>query len=166
MEAVMCRARKEVPACCEPALLRAHSARAGIAVTAFVIAMLPLRLVADERFDAAALDGIIAEAERSSEAAEIFFELTDRLGPRLSGSPAHDRAARWAVERFQRWGLAAARLEPFAFGRGWTLRALTVEMVAPRYMPLIGYAEAWSPPTSGVLTGTLVYVGDRTAEEI
>jgi carboxypeptidase Q len=162
----MCRARKERPASCEPALLRAQSARAGIVVAAFVIAMFPVRLVADERFDAAALDAIIAEAEQSSEAAEIFYELTDRLGPRLSGSPAHDRAARWAVERFQRWGLAAARIEPFAFGRGWTLRGLTVEMVAPRYMPLIGYAEAWSPPTLGVLAGTPVYVGDRTADEI
>jgi len=43
---------------------------------------------------------------------------------------------------------------------------LTVEMLAPRYMPLIGYAEAWSPPTSGVLTGTPIYVGDSTAERI
>jgi hypothetical protein len=125
-----------------------------------------MRLVADERVDAAAVAAIIAEGEQSSEAAEIFYELTDRLGPRLSGSPAYDRAARWAVERFQTWGLAAARLEPFAFGRGWTLRALTVEMVAPRYMPLIGYAEAWSPPTSGVLTGTPVYIGDSTPEQI
>jgi hypothetical protein len=125
-----------------------------------------MRLVADERVDAAAVAAIIAEAQQSSEAAEIFYELTDRLGPRLSGSPAYDRAARWAVERFQTWGLAAARLEPFAFGRGWTLRALTVEMVAPRYMPLIGYAEAWSPPTSGVLTGTPVYIGDSTPEQI
>src|SRR5687768_5250957 len=124
MEAVMCRARKAIPDCCEPALLRVRGARAGIAVTAFATAMLPLRLAADEPFDAAALSAIIAEAEQSSEAAEIFYELTDRLGPRLSGSPAHDRAARWAVERFQRWGLAA-RLEPFAFGRGWTLRGLT-----------------------------------------
>jgi hypothetical protein len=41
-----------------------------------------------------------------------------------------------------------------------------VEMIAPRYMPLTGYAEAWSPPTSGVLTGTPVYVGDSTEEEI
>lgn len=55
------------------ALLRAQSARAGIAVTVCVIAMVPLRLVADERFDAAALDAIIAEAEQSSEAAEIFY---------------------------------------------------------------------------------------------
>ena len=162
----MCRGWEEVPACCEPSLLRAQNARTAIAVTAFVIAMTPLRLVADERVDAAAVAAIIAEAQQSSEAAELFYELTDLLGPRLSGSPAYDRAARWAVERFQTWGLAAAPLDPFAFGRGWTLRALTVEMVAPRYMPLIGYAEAWSPPTSGVLTGTPVYIGDSTAEEI
>ena len=129
--------------------------------------MTPLRLVADERVDAAAVAAIIAEAQQSSEAAELFYELTDLLGPRLSGSPAYDRAARWAVERFQTWGLAAAPLDPFAFGRGWTLRALTVEMVAPRYMPLIGYAEAWSPPTSGVLSRSRpVYIGDSTAEEI
>ena len=162
----MRRVREEVSTCCEPSLLRARSARARIVVLAFVIAMIPLRLVAEERVDAAVVSAIIAEAEQSSEAAEIFYELTDRLGPRLSGSPAYDRAARCAVERFQKWGLAAARLEPFAFGRGWTLRALTVEMVAPRYMPLIGYAEAWSPPTSGVLTGTPIYVGDSTVEQI
>ncbi len=138
----------------------------GIAVTAFVIAMIPLRLGAAERVDAAVVAAIIAESQASSKTGEIFYELTDRLGPRLSGSPAYDRAARWAVERFQTWGFASARLEPFAFGRGWTLRALTVEMVAPRYMPLTGYAEAWSPRTGGVLTGTPVYVGDSTAEEI
>jgi hypothetical protein len=43
---------------------------------------------------------------------------------------------------------------------------LTVEMTAPRYMPLIGYAEAWSPPTAGMLTGVPVYVGESTASEI
>lgn len=127
--------------------------------------MIPVPMAAQERVDAAAVAAIVAEAEQRSEAAEIFYELTDRLGPRLSGSPAHDRAARWALERFQTWGLAA-RLESFAFGRGWTLHGLTIDMVAPRYLPLIGYAEAWSPPTSGVLTGVPVYVGDSAAEEI
>jgi len=67
LEVVMCRVREEVPACCGPWLLRARSARTGIAVAAFVIAMIPLRLVADERVDAAAVAAIIAEAEQSSE---------------------------------------------------------------------------------------------------
>jgi carboxypeptidase Q len=109
---------------------------------------------------------IKAEGMRSPEAAVIFRTLTDIIGPRLTGSPAHVEAARWAAERFKAWGLDNPRLEPFPFGRGWSLEKLTVEMTAPRYMPLIGYAEAWSPPTSGALTGTPVYIGDSTAADI
>src|SRR5262249_36169374 len=45
-------------------------------------------------------------------------------------------------------------------------RKVTIEMIAPRYMPLIGYAEAWSAPTSGIVTGTPVYIGDSRAEAI
>ena len=100
------------------------------------------------------------------EAAKLFHALTDQIGPRLSGSPAHAEAARWARDRFREWGLANPREEAFEFGRGWSLDKLTVEMIAPRYMPLIGYAEAWSPPTSGILTGAPVYVGDSAADAI
>ena len=116
--------------------------------------------------DAAMVAAITTEGRDRSEAAALFHTLTDVLGPRLSGSPAYDEAARWALGRFEEWGLANARFEAFEFGRGWTLETLTVEMVAPRYMPLVGYAEAWSPSTAGVLTGAPVYLGDRTADEI
>ena len=121
---------------------------------------------AQEPIDAAMVDAIRAEGLNRSGASDLFYTLTDVLGPRLSGSSAHDAAAQWAHDRFQEWGLANPRLEAFEFGRGWSLERLTVEMTAPRYMPLLGYAEAWSPPTSGVLTGTPIYVGDSTAEEI
>jgi hypothetical protein len=109
---------------------------------------------------------IKAEGLRSTEVTVLFHTLTDMIGPRLTGSPAHVQAAHWAAERFKAWGLDNPRLEPFPFGRGWSLEKLTVEMTAPRYMPLIGYAEAWSPATSGVLTGTPVYIGDSTAADI
>ena len=49
--------------------------------------------------------------------------------------------------------MADAKLEPFEFGRGWTLDKFVIEMVEPRYMPLNGYAEAWSPSTKGELVG-------------
>jgi carboxypeptidase Q len=116
----------------------------------------------DQRMVAA----IKAEGLNQSEAPDLFYTLTDRLGQRLTGSPAHMEAARWAVERFKKWGLANPHMEPFEFGRGWSLEKLTIEMIAPRYMPLIGYAEAWSPPTSGILMGTPLYIGDSRAEEI
>ncbi len=38
-------------------------------------------------------------------------ELTDTIGPRLSGSPGAEAAVRWAMKKFQQDGLAA-RLEP------------------------------------------------------
>ena len=39
-------------------------------------------------------------------------------------------------------------------------------MTQPRYFPLEGYPEAWTPSTRGVLASTPVYLGDKTAEQI
>jgi hypothetical protein len=101
-----------------------------------------------------------------SEAPRLFHTLTDVMGPRLSGSPGHLAAARWAVDQFKGWGLINARLEPFEFGRGWTLEKFAAEMATPRYMPLLAYAEAWSPSTPGAVSGSPIYVGELSVEEI
>ena len=103
---------------------------------------------------------------RGSRALALYRTLTDEIGARLTGSPAHMQAARWARDRFAEWGLANPHLEPFEFGRGWQLEHVSVEMTEPRYVPLIAYAEAWSPSTAGVVIGRVVYVGDKTAEQI
>ena len=121
---------------------------------------------AQEPIDAEMIDAIRAEGLDRSQASDLFYTLTDVLGPRLSGSPAYDEAARWAVDRFREWELTNPRLEAFEFGRGWSLEKLTVEMTAPRYMSLTGYAAAWSPATSGLLTGIPIYIGESTADEI
>jgi len=141
------------------------SSRTRIAALIMIIGMLQ-QLAAQQPTTQSVISAIKAEGRRSSEAPILFHTLTDVLGPRLTGSSAHLEAARWAVERFRHWGLANPRLEPFEFGRGWSLEKLTVEMTAPRYMALTGYAEAWSPSTSGVLTGAPIYIGDRTMAEI
>src|SRR5262245_16423998 len=72
---------------------------------------------------------IKAEGLRSSEGSVLFQHLTDVIGSRLTGSPSHVEAARWAVEQFKKWGLANPRMEPFEFGRGWSLDKLTIEMI-------------------------------------
>ncbi|HET9947840.1 MAG TPA: M28 family peptidase [Longimicrobiales bacterium] len=120
-----------------------------------------------------AVDPVVVEARiraeglgRDSEALELYRTLTDRFGARLAASPAYEDAAAWARDRFASWGLEA-RLEPFEFGRGWSLEKISVEMTAPRYMPLTAYPEAWTPSVEGgVVSGRVVYVGDSTAEEI
>jgi carboxypeptidase Q len=121
---------------------------------------------AQEAVDLAIAARIREEGLQRSRAQELYLTLGDAIGARLTGSPAHAQAARWARERLAEWGLANARLEPFRFGRGWSLERISVEMTAPRYMPLIAYADAWTPSIAGVLSGRAVYIGDKTAAEI
>jgi hypothetical protein len=109
---------------------------------------------------------IRAEGLQRSSALAMYRMLTDDIGARLTGSPAHMQAARWAIERLKDWGLTNPRLEPYEFGRGWQLERVSAEMLEPRYMPLIAYAEAWSRSTAGVVNGRVVYVGDKTGAQI
>src|SRR5215470_11744136 len=85
---------------------------------------------------------IRAEGLQRSRALTLYRTLTDDIGARLTGSPAHVRAARWGRERFDEWGLSNAHLEPYEFGRGWQVEHASVEMTEPRYMPLIAYPDA------------------------
>jgi len=94
-----------------------------------------------------------------------FSQLVDVFGPRLTASPAYNAAVRWARDELQSWGLDDAHLQSFEFGRGWTLEGFTLEMVQPRYMPLMGYPKAWSPSTDGeILAAPLLLAGLDTDE--
>jgi len=121
---------------------------------------------AQEPIDLAMIGRIKQEGLQRSRAQELYLNLSDRIGARLTGSPAHVQAARWAQGLFTEFGLANARLEPFAFPKGWSLEKISVEMTAPRYMPLIAYADAWTPSLGRVVTGRVVYVGDKSAAEV
>jgi hypothetical protein len=106
------------------------------------------------------------EAFENSQVAPVFETLVSSIGPRLTASPAHKRAAEFARDRLASYGLENARLEPWKFGRGWSLEKLTVEMVEPRYFPLLGYADGWSPSTDGDIVAAPVLVAGKTLEEI
>jgi hypothetical protein len=125
-----------------------------------------LTAAAQEQVDLPMVGRIKQEGLQRSRARELYFALTDRIGARLTGSPSHVQAARWALDRFTEFRLANPRLEPFAFPHGWSLEKISVEMTAPRYMPLIAYAEAWTPSLSRVVSGRVVYIGNKNATEV
>jgi len=112
------------------------------------------------------LQRIRTEAFDRSQAMAMFDHLVTVIGPRLTGSPGHKAAADWSREKLAAFGLQNARLEPFEFGRGWQLDALVVEMIEPRYMPLIAYAEGWSASTPGEIVGQPVFIGAGTAADV
>jgi hypothetical protein len=120
----------------------------------------------DGTLDRTSLEKLRQEAFEHSQAAPVFEMLTTAIGPRLTASPAHKRAAEFARDRLASYGLENTRLEAWKFGRGWTLEKLTVEMVEPRYFPLLAYADGWSNSTPGEIVGAPALVAGKTPEEI
>src|SRR5439155_17780464 len=104
---------------------------------------------------------IRAEGLEHSHVSQVFDYLTVNIGPRLTAWPAHKRAAEWTRDRLASYGLTNAHLEPWTFGRGWELQKLTVEMIAPRYLPLIAYADGWSASTNGEIAAAPIFIGGK-----
>ena len=122
--------------------------------------------VVQEPVDAAMNTKIRDEGLNRSQVYAMFNHLVDTIGPRLTASPEHKRAADWARDMAAKWGLANPRVEPFEFGRGWALDKFTIEMIEPRYMPLVGYPEAWSPSTKGEIVTSAVFLAGKTPEDV
>ncbi|MEO8337366.1 MAG: M20/M25/M40 family metallo-hydrolase, partial [bacterium] len=109
--------------------------------------------------DAATLARIRDEGMNRSHVVEMFNHLTNVIGPRLTGSPAFKQSIDWSVATLNQYGLSKVHAESWPYGRGWTLEKLTLEMVEPRYFPIIGFPEAWTPSMARELTASPVYIG-------
>jgi len=131
-----------------------------------LIALFSVVVSAQSGADVQTLAKIREEGLQHSQVAPVFEALTVDIGPRLTASPAHKRAAEFMRDRLTAYGLSNVHLEPWTFGRGWTLEKLTVEMVEPRYLPLIGYADGWSASTPGEIVAAPVMAAGKTPEEI
>ena len=105
-----------------------------------------------------AVERIKDEGINRSKLMETIEYVTDVIGPRLTGSPALRRANNWTRDRLTQYGLANAHLEPWTFGRGWTLKRFSAEVVAPQAFPLLAYPRAWSPGLDAPLTADVVLV--------
>lgn len=105
------------------------------------------------------IERIKDEGMNRSEVMKTLSYLTDVIGPRLTNSPGMKRANEWTRDQMVGWGLQNAHLEAWGpFGRGWTLKRFSAQVVEPQAIPLIGYPKAWSPGTNGPLTAEVVYL--------
>ncbi len=133
-------------------------------VTTVLVAAVPG--AAQERVDFAMVEKIKAEGLERSKAVDTFDYLTTVIGPRLTNSPAHKRAVAWTQETLKAWGMSVVHTDPFQFGRGWTLEKVSIEMIEPRYMPMIGYPKGWSPSTAGRLVAAPVWLPGLEADAL
>jgi carboxypeptidase Q len=114
-----------------------------------------------------AIKRIKDEGMNHSQVMEILSYLSDVIGARLTGSPNLKRANEWTRDKLASWGLQNAHLEAWGpFGRGWTLKNFSAQVVEPQDIPLIAYPKAWSPGWAGTLTADVIYVDAKSEAEL
>jgi hypothetical protein len=123
--------------------------------------VVPAALIAGttETVDYEAVTSIRQEGFRNSQVMQVLSELTDRIGPRLTGSPNMKMANEWTRDKLTEYGLSNAHLEKWGpFGRGWSEEFTSVRMVAPTTAMLSAIPRAWTPSTDGPVKADVVYV--------
>jgi len=99
------------------------------------------------------------EGMENSKIMHTVHVFTDLYGPRLTGSPNHVNAAKWAAEEMKRWGFDNTALEPWDFGHpGWVNDRNTGLMISPVAETLTFEVLAWTPPTNGAVTANAVHI--------
>jgi carboxypeptidase Q len=116
--------------------------------------------------DTSGAGALIAQAMDHSEVMANLRELSDVIGPRLSGSPAMRRANDWTLQRFRDYGLSA-RLESYPFGVTWERGAVSLRLVAPFTRQITAQSWAWTAGTGGrTLSGPVVQVDLSTPDSV
>jgi hypothetical protein len=93
--------------------------------------------------------------------------LTDVIGPRLTGSPNLKRANEWTRDRMTSWGLTNAHLEAWGpFGRGWSLKRFSAQVIEPQTIPLIAAPKAWTPGFDQPITADVVYLDAKSEADL
>ena len=115
------------------------------------------------------------EGMDNSQILKTMHYLTDVYGPRLTGSPNHENAAKWAVKQMESWGFKNGHVEPFDFTRanpnptpdgparvpmlyGWLNLKATGHIISPVKDNLVFEVLSWTPSTKGTVTGPAVHV--------
>jgi hypothetical protein len=112
---------------------------------------------AQDKLDLSVLHKIKDEAFQRSQVMETMFQLTDVYGPRLTNSPNYFKAADWVVKHMNEMGMKS-HTEKFPFGRGWEYTKFSAHMLEPQYSPLIGFPQAWTAGTNGVVSGEPIMI--------
>jgi carboxypeptidase Q len=92
--------------------------------------------------------------------------LTDRIGPRLTGSPQLDKASHWTLERFQQMGFSNAKLEPWTIANSWTRGPASGRIVSPALHTLTLETAGWSASTKGTVRGPVTSIAAEKPEDL
>jgi carboxypeptidase Q len=100
---------------------------------------------------------LIDAALADSAAYELLTELTDRFGPRLSGSQNLERALDWILQKMEEDGLENVRAESVLVPH-WVRGEESLELISPRRvkLPMLGLGGSVGTPPEGIRAEVLV----------
>src|SRR5580693_7016899 len=78
-----------------------------------------------------ALVKIAGEGLLDSHAFQYLTELSDDIGPRVSGSPQAQKAVEWGIAKMKAMGLENVHAEKWQLWRGWTRGSAQAELLTP-----------------------------------
>jgi carboxypeptidase Q len=131
---------------------------------ALSLATLLAPLYAQEKVDEPTTARFRSEEMEHSQIMHTLHMLTDRYGPRMTGTPNHEAAVKWVIEETTRWGMKNAHREPWDFGRpGWLPEKASANIVAPVKQILHFEPLAWTASTNGTVTASTIQI-ERTPQ--
>jgi hypothetical protein len=102
-----------------------------------------------------------------SQVMNILSDLTDQIGPRLTGSPNMKKANEWTRDKLSEFGLLNAHLEPWGpFGRGWSNEFTSVRMLSPDVTMLYALPKAWTNGTPGAVKADAVMMKVESKDDL
>jgi len=108
---------------------------------------------------------IMSEIQKHGELMDNLEYLSDRIGPRMTGTPPLKLANDWTVEMFKKYGLTNVHLEPYTIAHAWIRGTAKARVIAPTEHPLTIASGAWSPNTKGIVRGPVVYFDAKKPED-
>ena len=109
---------------------------------------------ADERPKGPADDGtmpalvkIAGEGQLNSHAFQYLTELSDDVGPRVTGSALERKAEEWGMAKMKAMGLENVHLEKYTLWKGWTRGSAEAELLTPSRHKLHVDAMGWTGST-------------------
>src|SRR5262249_44084926 len=99
-----------------------------------------------------ALVKIAGEGQLTGRAFQYLTELSDDIGPRVTGSALERKSEEWGMAKMKAMGLENVRLEKYTIWKGWTRGMAEAELLTPTRHKLHVDAMGWtgSTPQGGV----------------
>ena len=121
-----------------------------------------------ENVDLSMMYMIKQEGIKNSQIENLAFELTDMIGPRLTGSTGFSRAAEWAKAKMEELGFQNVRVEAAGYFPypGWDNLKTYAAMTTPYYANFACNPVAWTGSTNGLVKGEVFYFDVKTEADL